>query len=158
MSQFKDIVENIKKISGLQISFLLIFVASSICPGILAVWYFNPELIKEISSFLFLLLAVSITLPIFALNFFVLGDKFINTAPESLSLSEQFYIIISIISLFSMMIVLSPLFVVFIFSLSAKWFVLFLAILRLLILIPHVSEEVVETLRELNKSRTKNKP
>ena len=61
-------LEDLRKVSGKELLFYIFFVSGGACPGVLAIWLFNPKMIETCSVPMLMLLSISLTLPIVALN------------------------------------------------------------------------------------------
>lgn len=61
-------IDGLKKISGQELLFSLFFISGGACPGLLAIWFFSPEMIQNCSTFMLIVLSVALTLPIISIN------------------------------------------------------------------------------------------
>jgi hypothetical protein len=61
-------IKEVREITGQELLFLLFFVSGGACPGLLAIWYFSPQMIQSGSTFMLIVLSVALTLPIISIN------------------------------------------------------------------------------------------
>ena len=61
-------IEDVRKVSGSELAFTLLFISGAVCPGMLAIWYFTPDFIEKCGSILLVLLSIALTLPIVTVN------------------------------------------------------------------------------------------
>ena len=61
-------IEDLRKVSGKELLFSLFFISGGACPGVLAIWLFNPAMIETGSVPMLAILSLSVTLPIVAIN------------------------------------------------------------------------------------------
>jgi hypothetical protein len=125
-------IEDLRKFSGNEIIFTILFVSSTLCPGILTLWFFVPTFAKDFSAFLIILLSISITLPIISINIisfitFLESGLNIDVYPPSSQENEtkinvRANLIIMSASIVSLVIICIPLLLSFIMSYPLKTF------------------------------------
>ena len=139
MSQLEDI----RKISGHEIIFAILFISGAICPGIATIWFFAPSLLKDWGATLVILLSISITLPILslnALNILLAFEIAAEGAGLFFPLNKKYPIaaimLVAVAAIISMFIIGIPLLISFLAPLSLRtfsWIVLVLQIFFLLV-------------------------
>lgn len=130
-------IEEIRKLSGSELMFTLLFISGAICPGTLVIWNFSPELIKDYGIFTILILSVGFMLPVIAIN--SLGMIFM-TSNRSSAAHERASYCIGFASGISMIIVAIPLLICFLASLCLRqfvWIVLVCEFLFILLCVLH---------------------
>lgn len=101
--------------------FALLLISGAVCPGMLSIWLFAPQLIEK-SVFVFVFLSVSLTLPVVTFNALIfMVTAAIKTHPKG-TLSEAAPFGIGIGSLGAMTAFGIPLLVCFLLASSAKTF------------------------------------
>ena len=124
---FMGYIEEVAKISGLQFLLALSAFAGAVCPGLLAIWYFAPQMLHDCSSFVLILLSIAIALPLIMVNVIAMigtiahKHKGASVAPSELSLACLFSIGFS--CCFSMLAIAAPLLVAFMDDFSLRTFV-----------------------------------
>ena len=68
-----DIVESVKKIDGKSATIIVAVFVSIVAPGLLILMLYKPVLFKELETIKLILLSISLSLPLWTLNAFVLG-------------------------------------------------------------------------------------
>lgn len=115
-------LDDLRKASGTEWLFALLFVSAVACPGMLTIWHFAPTLVEKCGAAVFLLLSIAVTLPALSINtlaFAVSGT--IHAKDESLSSVAVFGIAVaSCATIFASGV---PLLVAFLCDLSLKSFV-----------------------------------
>jgi hypothetical protein len=119
---FMGYIEEVTKITGSQLLFSLLIIAGAVCPGLLTIWNFAPQMIDNCSSFMLILLSMAITLPILAINA-VAMILTIEQKHDDADLSEAGPLGIGFAACLSMLTLGIPLLVAFMASFCLKTFV-----------------------------------
>ncbi|MGA2684191.1 MAG: hypothetical protein ABSF51_03975 [Verrucomicrobiota bacterium] len=123
-----NFIEEFRKLENAEFGFFVFFACGSVCPGILAIWMFNPQMLVASSTPKLIVLSLSFMLPYISLNSFIVGMTGGNTAGNPNNKSYiQFFCIAGIFSLlmFSFCLVIK-----FFFDVSLHSFLIILAILE----------------------------
>jgi len=115
-------IDDMRKISGSELIFTLLFISGAICPGMLAIWSFAPTVIDK-SVVIFVLLSIALTLPILSVNAlaFIIGFGS-HYKKKPLDLSEVGPLGIAMGSCITMLSLGIPVLVAFLGSFSLKTF------------------------------------
>ena len=66
-------VDQIKKLSLHELTIAVVLFVGSLAPGIVTIWLFSPDLIKDLSTPKLLLLGFSITFPLVIIDFVIIS-------------------------------------------------------------------------------------
>lgn len=61
-------IEDLRKISGGELVFSLLFISGATCPGMLVIWNFSPAFVERCGAVIFILLSIALTLPVVSIN------------------------------------------------------------------------------------------
>jgi hypothetical protein len=118
-------LKEFRNLEGSEFGFLVFAVGGAVCPGILAIWLFDPNLIVELTTPKLILLAVSIMLPYVGLNSWILG---MTTGVPSSTPRNKIYIQLFLqASVVSLCLFLGCLFIRFFLDISLHAFLIILA-------------------------------
>lgn len=115
-------LDDLRKASGTEWLFALLFISAVTCPGMLTIWHFSPALVEKCGAVVFLMLSIAVTLPVLSINtlaFSVSGT--IHARDESLSSVAVFGIAVA--SCITMLAMGVPLLIAFMCDLPLKGFV-----------------------------------
>jgi hypothetical protein len=121
-------VEEFRKLESGEFGFLVSAVGGSVCPGVLAIWLFNPEMISALTTPKLVILAVSFMLPYIGMNSWIVGmtTGCAPTTPKN-KIYIQLFLQASVYSVFMFSTCLA---IRFIWGISLNAFLIILAILE----------------------------
>jgi len=133
-------IDEFRKLESAEFGFFVFAVCGSVCPGVLAIWLFSPDLLAASSTSKIALLSVSFMLPYIGANSWIVGmttgcDP--KTPPNKIYI--QLFLQSSVYSLFMFSVCLAAR---FFFGVSLKWFLIILIV-----------EEVFFLVRQLGSSQ-----
>ena len=67
-------LEDLRKTTGREVMFWLVFSGSLISPGLLIIWRYFPALIKDCNPFMLVLLSIAATFPLIIFNFLMISS------------------------------------------------------------------------------------
>jgi len=125
-------VEEFRKLESGEFGFLVSAVGGSVCPGVLAIWLFNPEMVSVLTTPKLVVLAVSFMLPYIGMNSWIVGmtTGCVATTPKN-KIYIQLFLQASVYSVFMFSICLA---IRFFWGISLNTFLIILAILEIFFL------------------------
>jgi hypothetical protein len=125
----QDLLNEIKRLTGFEAGSFLLFV-SSMCPGIIAIWLFDPDLLKNSGASKLVLLALTLMLPCVSFN--CTAFTWFVRMPCSDEKTRWYMVTLPVGSLFSILIFYPCLAVAYFCELSFLLFLCFVASLETL--------------------------
>jgi hypothetical protein len=68
-----NLLKQIRDMESAEFGFIIFSICGSVCPGILAIWLFDPALIETATTTKLIILAFSIMMPAIAANSYIIG-------------------------------------------------------------------------------------
>jgi hypothetical protein len=123
-----DFIKLFRKLESAEFGFFVFAVCGSVCPGVLAIWLFDPELIAVSTTPKLVVLAVSFMLPYIALNSWIIG---LNDGCAGGTPKNKIYIQLFLQAAVASMFMFCPCLAVrFLFGISLRTFLIILIILE----------------------------
>jgi hypothetical protein len=143
-----NFVEEFKKLESGDFAFFVFAVCGSVCPGVLAIWLFNPDLVVAATTPKLVILSLSFMLPYIALNSWIVG---MTTGVPASTPKEKIYIQLFLqASVWSLFMFSGGLMVRFLFDVSLLAFVIILTIGEIVFLVLQLGK--LQTLQQPHRN------
>ena len=148
-------IDEFRKLESAEFGFFVFAVCGSVCPGVLAIWLFSPDLIAATSTSKLALLSVSFMLPYIGANSWIIG---MTTGCDPKTPPNKIYIQLFLqSSVYSLFMFSACLAVRFFFGVSLKWFLIILIVEEIFFLSRQLSSS--QEIRQLNQGdKTEGQP